>query len=162
MFKCPSWNRVASSFLEVRGQFPTSFKKAILSYRSWSRQILQTTRTNKRLLPQSTHKSLLNLTSILQTWGNQFERSCNSASWAAGPDGGIVLTERRAKKGASLMHSAADSPPLWHAPLAKWISSIVAAHNSSVVRALIYCGKGPFITWASEEYCMWQVCNASV
>lgn len=89
------------------------------------------------------------------------ECSCIGSSWVVGPDGGIVHTECWAKQCASLMYSATETPFSSDKHTDKWIFSIVAIHNGSVVRTLIHCSKEPFITWGAEAYCVWQVCNAS-
>lgn len=83
-------------------------------------------------------------------------------SWVAGPDGGIVHTECWAKQCASLMYSATETPLSSDKHTDKIIFSIVAIHNSSVVRALIHCSKKRFITWGVEAYCVWRVCNTSL
>lgn len=89
------------------------------------------------------------------------ECSCIGSSWVVGPDGGIVHTKCWAKQCASLMYSATETPFSSDKHTDKWIFSIVAIHNGSVVRALILCGKEPFITWGAEAYCVWRVCNTS-
>lgn len=95
-----------------------------------------------------------------QNGRKSIECSHIGTSWVTGPDGGIVHTECRAKQCASLMCSATETPLSSDKHTDKWIFSIVAIHNSSVVRALIHCGKEPFITWGAEAHCVWQVCNA--